>query len=251
MTKPSMTFDSIGKYYDLLYLDKDYSKEVDYLLQLLNRLNFHGKDILEFGSGTGKHGRLLASTGLNILGIEVSASMLARSTDTDGFKAVIGDARYFDTGRKFDLVLSLFHVVSYQTHNIDIEAIFANASKQLHPAGLFIFDCWYSPAVHHQGTETRVKRMKEGNIEVTRIAEAEEFDVRNLVNVHYTVFLSNLESGLTSSFKELHTMRHFSIPELDRIASTAGFENVNAEAFLTGNRPDKSTWGVCLAYRKI
>ena len=53
-------FDAYSAYYDLLYQDKDYVAEVAYVDSLLN---MYGKDVielLEFGSGTGIHGKLLA-----------------------------------------------------------------------------------------------------------------------------------------------------------------------------------------------
>ena len=249
--QPSITtFDSIGRYYDLLYRDKDYAQETNYVLDLLERLKFKGRDTLEFGSGTGQHGRLLAKRGLHILGVELSPTMLARSKNVPGFTAVQGDARSFQAHRRFDLVLSLFHVASYQTSDVDIQAFFTNAANHLEMDGLFIFDCWFSPAVNSQRPETRVKRMVDESIEVVRIAESSELVAQNLVEVHYTVFVRDLASRVIQTFTELHTMRHFSIPELDRIAASAGFTRVLAEGFLSGERPDTTTWGVCFAYRK-
>ena len=250
MNQTSCAFDAIGNYYDLLYHDKNYSEETAYILNLLERLSFSGKDVLEFGSGTGQHGRLLAKNGLNILGVELSDTMLARSFDTDGFKAVKGDARTFNTRQKFDLVLSLFHVMSYQVTDLDKEAAFRNAFNHLNKNGILIFDCWFSPAVHHQRPSTRVKRISNQDFEIFRIAEPEIIDEKNLVNVNYTVFMKDKESGLIQSFKEQHKMRHFSIPEMDRIAIQSGFEQVNVESFLDRKTPDTSTWGVCFAYRK-
>jgi len=250
MNQLCTTFDSISKYYDLLYHDKDYSGEVLYILDLLKRLSFNGKEVLEFGSGTGQHGRLLAKNGLNILGVEMSSSMLTRSCNSDGFTAVLGDARDFQSGKEFDLVLSLFHVVSYQTSDHDIESIFSNAARNLRPGGLFVFDCWFTPAVLYQHPETRIKRISDGSAEVTRIAEPEIFSAENIVKVNYTVFVRDLATDNISEFTETHNMRHFTAPELNRIAASVGFINVNTESFLDGKPPTINTWGVCFAYRK-
>ena len=59
-------FDAYSRYYDLLYQDKDYDGEVDYIDSLLRKYKTPGNDLLEFGSGTGKHGRLLIEKGYNI-----------------------------------------------------------------------------------------------------------------------------------------------------------------------------------------
>jgi len=251
MNHKKTAFDAIGQYYDLLYHDKNYEKETVYVLDLLKKISFSGKDVLEFGSGTGIHGRLLAQQGLNILGVEMSQTMLDRSFDIDGFRSVLGDARDFRVDSKFDMVLSLFHVVSYQVSDKDVEAIFQNASRHLKTGGVFIFDCWYSAAVSHQGPSVKVKRLETEEFELVRIAEPEVHEDRNLVNVNYTVFIKNKVTGVIETFTELHSMRHFSIPEMDRIAKNSGFEKVKVESFLDGKKPDSSTWGVCFVYRKI
>ena len=85
-----MPFDAYSRYYDLLYRDKDYAAEVDYIDRLLQRHGVSGKDLLEFGSGTGKHGRLLAERGYRVTGIERSAEMVAQATRAKG--SVVGKA---------------------------------------------------------------------------------------------------------------------------------------------------------------
>ena len=70
----SGVFDAYTHYYDLLYQDKNYEAEVDYINNLLTRHGIAGRDVLEFGSGTGRHGRLLADKGYRVTGIERSAA---------------------------------------------------------------------------------------------------------------------------------------------------------------------------------
>jgi ubiquinone/menaquinone biosynthesis C-methylase UbiE len=52
-------FNEYSKYYDLIYSDKDYGSEVNYL-DTLFELNTKPKNILEFGCGTGMHASILA-----------------------------------------------------------------------------------------------------------------------------------------------------------------------------------------------
>ncbi len=55
----SKTFDLYSEYYDLLYKDKNYKKEADYIASLIKTNAPHTKSILELGCGTGKHASLL------------------------------------------------------------------------------------------------------------------------------------------------------------------------------------------------
>ena len=246
----STVFNAYASYYNLLYQDKDYAAEVDYIDRLLVRHGLAGRDLLEFGSGTGRHGRLLASRGYRVTGIERSPEMIAQAAVTDGFRCQAGDIRTVRLGQRFDAVLALFHVISYQVTNADVRATLASAAEHLTPGGLFVFDVWYSPAVYAKKPDVRIKRLTGNGVEITRIAEPELYPNENRVDVRYTFFVGEAGSGVYQTFTEIHSMRHFSLPELDGLAAEAGFAPVCAEEFLTGAAPSESTWGVCLVWRK-
>ena len=243
-------FSAYGRYYDLLYRDKDYAAEVDYIHSLLQRFAAPGPELLEFGSGTGRHGRMLAARGYRVTGIERSAEMVARAEPVAGFACQQGDICTVQLGRTFDAVLSLFHVLSYQVHNDQVAAVFARAAEHLVPGGLFLFDVWYSPAVYAQRPAVRVKRMADETVDITRIAEPTLYPNANRVDVAYSIFARERATGAVTTLAETHPMRHFSLPELDLFASVAGFERLCAEEFLTGRVPGEDTWGVCVALRK-
>src|ERR1700719_2439482 len=128
-------FRRYGRYYDLLYQEKHYRTEAEYIVQTLRGCLPAAQWILEFGSGTGQHGRLLAEEGYNVFGVERSETMAANAKRVlDGgqskcggtFDCVQGDVRTLNIGRVFDAVLALFHVVSYQTSNDDLLLTFSN-----------------------------------------------------------------------------------------------------------------------------
>jgi len=246
----SEPFDAYSRYYDLVYRDKDYAAEAKYVDGLLRRHGVAGSDLLEFGSGTGKHGRLLTQRGYRVLGIELAAEMVARAASAPGFETKQGDIRTVRLGRTFDAVLSLFHVVSYQTANADVQAVFARAAEHLERGGLFIFDVWYTPAVHAQRPEVRIKRLTDEDVTITRLAEPVIHANENIVDVNYTIIARSSASGMCREFSETHPMRHFCLPELDLFALAAGFERVGAEEFLSGADPSERTWGVCVVLRR-
>jgi len=243
-------FDAYGRYYDLLYREKDYSAEVDYVSALFERFNFSGDSLLEFGSGTGKHGCLLAKRGFEILGIERSAEMVKGAQSAPGFTCQQGDICTLALGRTFDAVLSLFHVVSYQTTNNAAHAVFSRASEHLESGGLFLFDFWYSPAVYTQRPSIRIKRFADHQVEITRLAEPINVVNENRVDVSYTILVHDRQSNVVESFQEVHPMRHFSLPEIDTLLEIHGFSRVNAEEFLTGKELNEDTWGACVVARR-
>lgn len=261
-------FDQYARYYDMLYRDKDYNTEVDYIANLLNRFAAQARDLLEFGSGTGIHGRLLADKGYHVFGLERSPEMVAQAQRNiaaqDGlpprtrpmdslpgsFDCLEGDIRQTSLNRTFDAILSLFHVISYQTTLADIKATFQNAHRHLEPGGIFIFDIWYAPAVLSQRPEVRIKRVEDGQVRLIRLAEPTLYPNKNLVDVHYTILAEEIAAHSLSTMEETHHMRYFSLPEVEMLAGFTGFTLLLSEEFLTGNPPGEDTWGVCCVLRR-
>ena len=243
-------FDSYSQYYDMIYSDKDYMAEIRYIEDLLGRYKISGNRLLELGSGTGKHGSLLAERGYDVTGIERAPEMAAQAASADRFVCQVDDICTVKLGCCFDAVLALFHVISYQVTNQSVRAVFDRASEHLLAGGLFIFDVWYTPAVYEQQPSVRIMRLERDGVKIIRIAEPDLHSNANRVDVHYTILVEDLINGKINTLTEVHPMRHFSIPELEFIAATAGFELVGAEGFLNGAKPSSNTWGVCLVLRK-
>jgi len=249
MTK--QVFDIYSLYYDLIYDDKNYLAEAEYIKNHLTTSGFSGGNILEFGSGTGKHGNLLADMGYNVHGIEKSAEMVAKAEKSKGFTCQKADISTVKLNRSYDVVLSLFHVISYQTTNKKLNSVFSNASRHLNNDGLFVFDFWYSPAVLYQRPSVRIKKVNNNQIEITRLAEPINYPNENRVNVNYTFYVKDLKTNQIQTFNEVHPMRHLSLLEIDIIAEVHGFKRLKAEEFMTKNLPSENSWSVCVILRKI
>ena len=255
-----MQFAAYSQYYDLLYQDKNYAAESAYIHNLLKEYGVDSGSVLELGCGTGKHAALLATAGLHVTGVELSETMLAQATERassikagatlGSFLALPGDARTVRLEQQFDAVISLFHVVSYQTTNSDAQQMFETASLHLRQGGLFVFDVWYGPAVVTMRPAVRVKRMDDSAISVLRIAEPDLDMNQNRVDVRYTVFVTEKASGRVEQFSEEHHMRYYFAPELALLAEGAGLEIICTEEWMTGSRPSESTWGVTFVARK-
>jgi len=245
----AINFQLYAQYYNLLYKDKNYEKEVDYIVSQIEKYAPFSKTILEFGCGTGGHGLLLQNKGYKILGLERSEEMVEVAT-RNGLTCKVADISNFDLHTQYDTVISLFHVISYLTDNNSLVATFLNAAKHLKSGGIFLFDVWYSPSVYHLKALPRIKKIQNHELSVTRFADPIIDINNNIIDVHFNVFTKDLLSGKHSEFSECHPMRHFSMPEIALLARLCGFEMINAEEFLTGNNPSENTWGVCFILKK-
>jgi SAM-dependent methyltransferase len=246
-------FEQYGKYYDLLYKDKNYKEESDYVIKKIKKWTPNATRILELGSGSGSHARYFCEAGFEVTGIERSLEMvdLAKAKNIVGFNPMSGDISSFELSQQFDVALSLFHVVSYLTENNSLIDCFRRVHQHLKPEGVFMFDIWYSPAVYHQKPETRIKRLEDDAIEIVRLAESKIESDKNVVAVNFEVIIKDKATQTSETITEEHLMRHFSIPEIKMLTGFTGFEVVLAEEFLTGNSPSEDTWGVYFILKKI
>ena len=189
---------------------------------------------------------------VKLTGIERSVEMvdLAKTKKINGFNPIIGDITSFKLPDQFDVVVSLFHVISYLTKNESLIACFKSAYKQLKPNGIFVFDVWYSPAVYYLKPETRIKRLENEEIAIVRLAEPTIETSKNMVAVNYEVLIKDKTTNIVETFKEEHLMRHFSIPEIKMLAEFTGFEVVVSEEFLSEKLPSETTWGICFILKK-
>lgn len=253
-------FADYAPYYDRLYRDKDYSGEAAYVLRLVRENCPQAQTFLELGCGTGAHAQALCASEVTVHGVDCSPEMLglarARQRKLNSEVAArmhfsAGDVRHVRLHETFDAVISLFHVVSYQASNQDLQSCFATARDHLRPGGVFVFDCWYGPGVLSDPPTVRIKRWEDVETEVTRIAEPTLLDRQNVVEVQYTIFVRNRVSEMTKVLKELHRMRYLFPPEVEALAETTGLQMIEARSWMSEGPPDRESWNACFVVRAL
>jgi len=252
-------FANYARYYDLLYQTKDYIGEAQFVDQLLQTYASNSKSILELGCGTGIHAILLAEYGYSVYGIDMSVEMLTMANQrfskleeplVSQLEFCQGDVRNIRLNKQFDAVISLFHVVSYQSVNEDLRAMFITAKSHLKPGGIFVFDCWYGPAVITDRPVVRIKRLEDDAIQVIRIAEPSMYPNENLVDVKYQILIRDKLSGRVEEIEETHRMRYLFKPEIDLLLEETGFKLVVNREWITNQEAGFDTWGVYFVAQK-
>lgn len=251
-------FGDYARYYDLLYQDKDYQGEANYICSLIDRFALGGSSVLELGCGTAKHALLLAEKGLTIHCVDMSSDMLAiaeqqaaisRDEIANRLSFAQGDVRIYRCDRLFDVAISLFHVMSYQITNEDLQAVFTTAAKNLNPGGIFIFDYWYGPSVLTQKPDIRIKRLEDDCIKVQRIAEPVMFPNENRVQVNYSVLIENKKSHKLQRIKEQHDMRYLFLPEIEKLCQPE-FDLLQHYGWMNEECPNFDDWAALSILRK-
>lgn len=244
-----MQFDLYSQYYDLIYQTKAYNEES---VLVLSKLGIEFPSILELGSGSGGHAKVMSNYCSKITGIDISEKMvqIANSKKIPNFKSTVANMTSFELFENFDAAISLFHVFSYLTSTDDIISCLQSVNNHLNRGAPFIFDFWYSPAVYHLGFENRTKTFWNNNIIVERKSSAILNHINNTAKINFAINVNNLKTSENETFEENHSMRFFSIPEIELFAKLTGFKLV--ECFdLNSQQPSIESWAITAKLIKI
>ena len=223
-------FGAYANFYDALYAGKDYPAECDFLEEIFQQHAGNPiRTILDVGCGTGGHALQMARRDFEVTGVDRSGPMLSVArTKAASLKVAHvpvfreGDARTLDLATKFDVVMSMFAVISYMTANEDLMGVFRAARKHLNPGGLFIFDAWYGPAVLADRPTDRYKIVESDGERILRFVRPEIDPFRHIVNVHYRV-LRIRDREVVEEIEEMHPMRFLFPQEIISYLGSAGF----------------------------
>jgi len=253
-------FNQYSRYYDLLYKDKDYRGEACFVHEQLSRNGVAAGRLLELGCGTGRHSVEFAELGWDVDGVDLSETMVSQAQERSrqqtreisqrlNFRE--GDVRSVRTGKQYDAVVSLFHVISYQTSNNDLASAIATAAAHLQARGLFFFDFWFGPAVLSDPPTVRVKRLQDERTNVTRLAEPQIDYSANVVTVNYEIAVENRGNDSVTRIHEQHRMRYLFLPELEFVLNSHGLRTLETGRWMDRTKVGNDTWYVwLLAARK-
>ena len=242
----SSNFKEYAKYYDLFNSEKDYKKECSYIDSIIKRFNPRTKSILDIGCGTGLHDFELANLNYDVTGIDISQDMIeiAREVALKTNKRVefyVNSDQDYITHNKFDTIISLFHVISYQVTDSQLSKLFELANKNLKSGGLFIFDYWYTPAVEFLKLEKRVKKVLVDEKSYTKSSEPKT-DALGVHKINITISSDEL------SFSEEHLMKSF-VPE--NFTKYTNFRLIKNFAWMTTSDPMQSNWSAVTVLQKL
>lgn len=252
-------------YYNLIYRNKDYAGEAQFVL---DRAKAHGLSeltqgkqgsILDLGSGTGRHAFQFQKKGFSVHGIDLSENMVevAKAAARDSglgpndvyFES--GDIRRIALNRKFNLVVSLFHVMSYQTTNDDLRQTLTSVRKHLDPGGLFVFDFWYGPTVLNLKPQAKLLQLEDEDFRIARQTLPEHFPDLNVVNVRFELDVEQKSKNQKERFIENHRMRYLFIPELEAMLKETGFSLQETGEWISTKPLGIDTWNGYLVARAV
>jgi len=253
-------FAEYAEHYDLLYKDKDYAKEAQYISGLIHdhaTKNKRDVRILDLACGTGRHARELVTLGYTVDGSDISAEMIAIASSRNreqGFTI-----EYFNESfqtcskinKKYDVVLALFAAINYLTTYEDLSLALANIASLMDEKSLFIFDFWNGNAVLSDYSPVRIKRMSSEDKKVIRISETSLDRISQVASVEFQfMFLEN--DVVKKEYSEKHLVRYFFIQEITDLLKANNFHVVTMCPFMEPERVvAASDWNITFVVKKL
>ena len=228
--------------YDLFYGSKDYESECDMIEAIFADRGVTPSSLVDLGCGTGRHSSLLAKRGYVVTGVDKSKEMLQHAQERIKNSGVTvslmqQELEVLNLRRSFDAAVAMFAVIGYLWTNDALMTALRRIFDHVKPGGIFIFDCWYGPAVITHGPQQRFQRFvgQQGE-EVVRLVTPHSDNVRQVVDVEYETFVIS-DGRVSSRSTENHRMRYFHPMEIRLALETVGFREIEIGVF---GKPEQS-----------
>ncbi len=224
-----MLYRKYANYYDYVYAWKTYSKDVKVIRRIIYNLKrSKGNSLLEVGCGTGNYLRYF-SKGFSCTGLDISEKALdiARKK-ASGVKFIRGDMLNMELNQKFDIILSLWGVISYAKTYQNLAKTLKNFSNHLNVGGVLIADPWYTTMNEAGKTEPYYKDGKpymttydSTDLKICRMRIPKTYHDRQVMDISTLVarkgaakveyFVDRYDVGLFDAHRVLQMLTHLGI----------------------------------------
>ena len=246
------SYDFLAGCYDRLTYDVDYAAWADYIEKHFARRGLPGKTVLDLACGTGSLTRELALRGYEMIGVDLSAEMLAEAAEKNRGVGPIEPIFLCQSMDKLDLYGTIdacvccLDSVNYVTRPKQLQKAFERVHLFLMPGGLFLFDV---------NTPQKLQAM-DGQVfldetEDTYCVWRGEFSRRSGICSYFMdIFRLDEETGLWERGEEFHQERAYPLEELTAMLQKAGFRDIKTYGELKLRPPAQGEGRVFFAARK-
>ena len=131
-----MEYKEFAKYYDKFYKNKNYVKEVEFLLNFIHQ----DDKIIDIGCGTGLHASLLEQKGFRVDGLDLNKEMLDIAKTRIHSNLYLQNILEINLNQKYDVVISMFAVLNHLKNLKELKKALMNLKNILTDDGKIIID---------------------------------------------------------------------------------------------------------------
>lgn len=259
----STNYEVLSRYYDLLYRDKRYDTETDFIEIVLGRFSKGEVNlVLDLGCGTGGHAVKLAERGYELVCVDRSREMLSlarakfKALGIERSRFLRRDISNLKIPLRADAAISMFAVFSYFKTINELKRAFREVHGHLKPKGVFLFDVWNGMAVLGHGPKVTIKEVlfsKGGKrFRVERRATPKLDRAKQVCRITYDFRIEGplgyLSNTRTKKYTEIHNFRYYFPSEIQSLLEDCEFSVLDMYGDHSIDRPPSiSQWYTSVA----
>jgi SAM-dependent methyltransferase len=229
-----------AEFYDALYSLKDYEKEAQHLLDLIQERRPDAETLLDVACGTGRHLDFLRRR-FRVEGLDINPGLLdGARRPCEGVPLDVQDMRDFELGRRFDVVTCLFSSVGYLEDVPALNRAVARMAAHATDDGLLIVEPWFTPNTYW-GDRLTVNLMDTADYKGAWMYMSRRRDAASILDIQYLV------AGPVGieHFSELHELTLFTVDQMKAAFAGAGLGvhhdpyGFSGRGLYVGARPDR------------
>jgi ubiquinone/menaquinone biosynthesis C-methylase UbiE len=143
-------YTKLAKDYDEKHAYKPYMWEAKEIIdRIKERKKTDGKELLDVGCGTGNH-LIYLQDEFNCIGIDLHNNMLniARKKLKKKVKLIQGNMLTFNLKKEFDIIISIYSVVSYSKNYTELKKVLKKFYNHLKKGGVCIIEPYFTIKVY-------------------------------------------------------------------------------------------------------
>jgi len=236
----------------LIYSELPTNQQTQALIYIFNYFSsIPVNEVLDIGSGYGRHSRTLADQGFKITGIDISkrAIEIAKSKSSEPLY-LVGDIRTFESDICFDSAYAHNSTMAYFTDENDFNSALSNVYFLIKRGGLFVFDYFYpTNMLKQEEYERKLHQTKFVSGLTLAKYSKHEIDVKNQTHREKSTYVV---SGETNSkiFHTTETLKYYEPEQIKDILKNTGFSDVLLFDRDTYTPLTNSSIGICVVAKK-
>jgi len=224
-------FTALADVYDEIMQDVPYDGWVDFALRGAAARGWTGGGrVIDLGCGTGNVTMRLERRGLDVVGVDASAAMLAVARTKVAAPLICGDMRRVALPGRFELALTVFDTVNNLLDDDDLATLARHVRRHLVPGGWWVFDA---------NTSVGLAALWEGDVAEGWAGEVHYRWSHRWDADEARATVEAWCEGPAGAFTEVHRERPYDPPELRQVLAEAGFARVDVVRYPSGRPADE------------
>lgn len=245
-------YEDFALVYDRFMDETPYEEWCQFVVGRLKQNQITDGILLDLGCGTGSMTELLAKQGYDMIGVDLSDSMLdiameKRAQSGHNILYLQQDMREFELYGTVRAVICLCDSLNYLLEEDDLLTTFKLVNNYLDPNGLFIFDF---NTVYKYETVIGDSTIAENREDCSFIWE-NYYDPEEEINEYDLTIFVQEEENLFRRFTETHFQRGYTVEQMLRLVEEAGMKVVEVKDADTGEAVTEQSERVYMVVREF